>query len=76
MFALADGGDAPVALPGCCKHRRCKLREKEAGDGLPQETNSVIIAAISNEAPPEQFCPSELVQLGPWASRWIEDALR
>jgi lactate permease len=34
--ALADGGDAPAALPGCCKHRRCWVdgRPVTTGQGL------------------------------------------
>jgi len=37
------------------------------------KAHPVTTAAIPNEVPPEQSCPAELVQLGPFASGWIED---
>jgi len=67
MFALADGGDAAAALPGCCKHRRCWVdgRQNHKQARACVRENFVFTASVSNEAPPVQSCPSELVQLGP-----------
>ena len=66
-IALAHGGDAPAALPPCCKHRRCWVagRQNHEQARACGRENFVVTASISNEAPREQSCPSELVQLGP-----------
>jgi len=51
-IALSDGGDAPATVPGCCKHRRCRLRGNqypETGRGRcqkrsePNETRPAVL---------------------------------
>ena len=43
---------------------------------LHQSTIPLTSTTLPYKAPPEHSCPSELVQLGPLAARWIEDAIR
>jgi hypothetical protein len=48
MIALAGGGDATAALPGCCKHRRCRVD----GNLEPVSRPGPAVGKISLSPPP------------------------
>ena len=63
MVAMRQRYCPPVANTGAA--RWMESENPEAGDGLFQKASLITTAIVSYEAPPDQFCPSELVQLGP-----------
>ena len=66
MIALADGGDAPAALPPCCKHRRCTLRDKEAGNACIKQPS--LLPAPPSPTKHYRNTPAHLnlFSWGPW----------